>query len=141
MPKQSKPLKNAIQLDKAGNVFSLGSDAKGHCTVVFGLSSIDEDRPRRTIKLSVNEDDFKVLACFDATHEDLQDIIKDEETAAINLKVDMKTTKVIGGTLEDLAQDVECDLIVKVVSWNMNGQKGVSLRCLAIKIAEDDYTF
>ena len=141
MPKKVNQLASIEQLHENGTIFQLGAGHSGHCTVLFGLSSIDEDKTRRTIKISVNVNDLTILRAYDKENDDLQDVVKDTATGAVNVKVDMKTTKVTGGSLVDLTQDVQCDMIVKLTRWSMNGQQGISFRCLALKIIEEDYEF
>lgn len=121
----------------------LGNEDNGYCTVVFGLNDFDKGKTNRTLKVAVNDTELAVLKSFDNTHDDLQDIIKThDDESMIAVKVNTKTTKIHGKyKLTDLTTDMQCCLIVKPHSWNMNGQHGISLKCVAIKVIEEEYEF
>ena len=123
--------------------FQLGSKKDGYCTVQFGLSDIDEHSYNRTIKIVLNEQDLAILKAFDTENEDKHNIVKvSSGEHVVNIKVNKKTKVEGGGSLEDLLLcGVDCAIIVKPMKWNMSDQNGIYLKCLAIQIIEDDFSF
>ena len=114
------------------------------CTILFGLSEIDTDKPWRTIKVVPNEADLKVLKSFDADHDDLHDIVKEHDgTDCINVKVNLKLTKAFDDTKTKadldvvLSQDTQLKIIVRPRRWKMNDQSGVAFRAAICMLVAD----
>ena len=129
------------------NQINSSSTSDEPCTVMFGLNSIDEDKPWRTIKIVPNDADLDVLRAFDKEHDNDADIVKEhDDTPYVSVKVHAKLTKCF--TDEKTASDIDTatsrDQRVKVVvrgrKWKMNGQQGVSLRAALVVTVDDGVT-
>lgn len=117
------------------------------CTVLYGLSDIDSDKPWRSIRVVPNEEDLLVLEAFDKEHSNLNDIVKetDDNVKHITVKVhptsltkayDVDKTK-LSDINDALTKDVAVKVVVRTRRWKMNDQTGISLSARLIVIVAD----
>lgn len=115
------------------------------CVVLFGLGEIDKDKAWRTIKIVPNDNDLKLLLAFDATHDDLQDIVKEHGgTNYVVVKVNDSRTKSFDALKEkakltDVAtKDTQIVVIIRSSNWSMNGQHGRTLQAVLVQAVDDN---
>ena len=132
------------QLSDGKRVCQLGSKDEGYATVIYGLNKYDDEKTYKTIKVELSVKDERLIAAFDKDNEDLVDILKGDDNGRSTVSVKVSSKTILSGSiisLEELEPGMEIQLIVRPISWKMGDQKGISLRCVALKVVEEIFEF
>ena len=99
------------------------------CKVIFGPSKFDEGKKYRAIKVKLAPDQMTLFEKFDAMSDDMHPFIK------LYKGNHMVTVKVEDEMCDPVTfkSGAHCLLIVHPVQWEMNGTRGISLRCMKVK--------
>ena len=133
-PKSPPGLTNTDQLLNQDTVFMLG----GTCTVVYGVSTLDQHRKFRSVRVEVDEETRHVLQEALRRWPDIHPIVSVMDGSVV-VKVSQKTRY---HTVEsedgefgeaELVCGTRVALVCHPVSWRVDGRRGISLRAVAMR--------
>ena len=143
MPTRPSPISKSSIAARA--MVQLGCLDGDKCEIRFGLSDIDQDKATRTISVYPPSENIASLKEYDLENSGLSNIVKvdSHDREFVNVKVNMKKTKckTIDGetqSLDKLAREDRCVVVVKPYSWTRDGDNGVGLRAMLILTFEED---